>query len=613
MAFTAFNPILRNLRRHLVHASGPAVADQQLLKRFVTRQDEAAFELLVWRHGPMVLGVCRRLLRDQHDAEDAFQATLLVLARKAHSIGRGSLGGWLYQVAYRIALRSLAQARRRRRVETHMAALGSIADAHDSPDPAHEELRSALDCELNALPEKYRVPVVLCYLQGLTNEEAARQLGCPPGTVKTRLRHARSLLGDRLARRGFPLAAALVTAGTLPNVLSATMPAALTSRTASAAVLLALGKATSANVSASVVHLTNGVLQAMFMMKLKWSAMVLAMVLAVTGIIGFGVCSPSATAPAAGGGDGKPAAPATPVNATARAHQLRKQIAQLQEELRRAETAAQDKPAGKDKVAVIFDDIALTRDQFAEFLLARAREEQVAAFINHRIIAHACRVQGITVTDAEVEAAFTKDTEPLGGQDALKVTLARHGKTPDVWKQDVIRPRLLLAKLCRSRIVVTEKHLHDAFDDAYGEKVVCQLILWPKDRTDEAERLAAVLRQDAAAFDDAAARQATPTLAALKGKVPPLARDSPGSEALAEAAFRLQPGEVSTLIDVSEGVALVRCLRRIPADATKKFEQVRDTLRQKVFDDLLQAELPRTFQELKQRAHPEVLWRVGSP
>jgi RNA polymerase sigma factor (sigma-70 family) len=613
MAFATFTPVLRNLRRRIARAGGPAVSDRQLLERFVSFRDEAAFELLVWRHGPMLLGVCRRLLRDPHDAEDAFQATLLVLARKAHSIGRGSLGGWLYQVAYRIALRSLAQARRRRRVETGMAALGSVADTHDVPDPVHEELRSALDRELNALPEKYRVPVVLCYLQGLTNEETARHLGCPPGTVKTRLRHARRLLGNRLARRGFTFAATLVATGTLPNVLSATMPMALASRTASAAVLFVLGKATSANVSASVVRLTNGVLQTMFMMKLKWSAAVLAMAMAVAGIIGFGVYGPSAIAPAAAAGDHKATPPVTPVDAAARAQQLRKQIAQLQEELRRTEGAAQNKPAGKDKVAVIFDDISLTRDQFAEYLLARARDEQLAAFINQRILAHACQVHGITVSDAEVETAFAKDMEPFKGPVPLKDTLARFGKTPDEWKQDVIRPRLLITKLCRPRIVVTEQHLRDAFDDAHGEKVACQLILWPKERKHEAERHAAVLRHDVEAFDDAAAHQATPSLAIMKGKVPPLSRHSHGSEGIAAAAFRLQPGEVSALIDVPEGFALVRFLRRIPADSTKKLEEVRDSLRQKVFDDLLKAEIPRAFQELKQRAHPEVLWRAGLP
>ena len=605
MAFTTLSPVLRNLRRRVAHAGGPGTADRQLLERFVSFGDEAAFELLVWRHGPMVLGVCRRLLRDPHDAEDAFQATLLVLARKAHSIGGGSLGGWLYQVAYRIALRSLAQARRRRRVETLTAAVDSVADATASPDPAHAELRSALDRELNALPKKYRVPVVLCYLQGLTNEEAARHLRCPPGTVKTRLRHARKLLADRLTRRGLTLAAALVASGALANRLSAAVPAVLAARTASAAVLLALGKATaSANVSASVVHLTNGVLQAMFMTKLKWSALMLAMALVIAGGIGLGVTGPSATMPVAAAGDGKPAA--------TRAQQLRKQIAQLQEELRRTEAAAPNKPAGKDKVAVIFGDIPITRDQFAEYLLARAREGQLEMFINQRILAQACRVHGITVTDAEVEAAFAKGMEPFADKEAFKTFMDRLHKTPYEWKQDVIRPRLLLEKLCRPRIVVTEKHLRDAFDDAYGEKVACQLMLWPKDRKNEAERLAQVLRQDSAAFDDAAARQATASLAAVKGKVPPISRHGNGSKALAETAFRLQPGEVSALIAVPEGFALVKCLKRISADATKKFEDMRDTLRQKVFDDLLHAELPRAFQELKQRAHLEILWHAGS-
>ncbi len=618
MASTTFSPVLRNLRRLIGPTDGPAVSDQQLLERFVSCRDDAAFELLVWRHGPMVLGVCRRLLRDRHDAEDAFQATLLVLARKAHSIGCGSLGGWLHRVAYRVALRALAESRRRSRVEVLIAAVPSATDPHELPDPAHQELRSALDHELSGLPEKYRVPVVLCYLEGLTNEEAARQLGCPPGTVKTRLRYARRLLGERLARRGFTLAAAIVASGVFSHVLSAAVPAALVGTTARAAAFLTVGKATaSGTVSVSVVQLTQGVLCAMLMTKLKLAAMVLATGLAVAGAVGFGARGLPATAAEAAAGDGKPAARASDGDAAVRAEQIRKQIAQLQEELRRAENAAKDQAAGKQKVAVIFGDVPITRDELAEYLLARVRDEQVTAYINQRIVAHACREKAITVTDAEVDAAFAKEmlefqggSDPIKGSDLIKGVLARFGKTPHEWKKDVIRPRLLLAKLCGQRIVVTEKHLRDAFEDVYGEKVECQLILWAKERRAEAERLAAVIRKDGAAFDAAAASQATPNLAAVKGKVPILSRHTRGSEAVAEAAFRLQPGEVSPLTDVPEGIVMVKCVRRIPADTTKKFEEVREHLRHKVSDSLLQWEIPQVFRELKERARPEVLWRV---
>ena len=167
---------------------GPDLADRHLLERFVTARDETAFAALVRRHGPMVLGVCRRLLHDAHEAEDAFQATFLVLVHKARSIGRPeSLGPWLHGVAYRTAARARQAARRRAR-EREAAAM-------PNRDPAVEamwgELRVLLDEELGRLAQKYRAPLVLFYLDGKTTEEVARQLGCPRGTVLSRLARGR--------------------------------------------------------------------------------------------------------------------------------------------------------------------------------------------------------------------------------------------------------------------------------------------------------------------------------------------------------------------------------------------------------------------------------------
>src|SRR5262249_33189711 len=152
------------------------VPDAQLLERFTARQDEAAFELLVWRHGGMVLRLCRRLLRDAHEAEDAFQATFLALARRAGSVGRrGSVGGWLHRVAYRVALDARARWEKwdaRTRVDAPRAV--------SAPDPAVEAARreacQALDAEVDRLPEKFRIPFVLCDLEGWSNAEVAREL-----------------------------------------------------------------------------------------------------------------------------------------------------------------------------------------------------------------------------------------------------------------------------------------------------------------------------------------------------------------------------------------------------------------------------------------------------
>ena len=182
--------------------------DEQLIEEFLAGKDgdaEAAFEALVNRHGPMVLGVCRQILKHQQDAEDAFQATFLVLARKAATIqNRNLLGCWLYEVTYRTAIRARAQcARRRQRHETcDVEALVAAPEG----DVDRDELRPVLFDEVNRLPEKYAVPLILCYLEGETNQEVARLLQWPVGTVKGRLSRGRELLRGRLSLRGLAIA-----------------------------------------------------------------------------------------------------------------------------------------------------------------------------------------------------------------------------------------------------------------------------------------------------------------------------------------------------------------------------------------------------------------------
>ncbi|HKB00774.1 MAG TPA: sigma-70 family RNA polymerase sigma factor [Gemmataceae bacterium] len=186
----------------------PPVADDptdaELLHRFALRDDHTAFAALVRRHGPMVFGVCRRVLRDPHDAEEAFQVTFLVLVRKAGVLRQPDrLGNWLYGVANRVARKAKVSAARRNCHEQAAAGAGWVAPARPADGP---ELRALLDEEMVALPEKYRAPLVLCYLEGLTNEDAARRLGWAPGSMSYRLARGRELLRRRLTRRGLYLA-----------------------------------------------------------------------------------------------------------------------------------------------------------------------------------------------------------------------------------------------------------------------------------------------------------------------------------------------------------------------------------------------------------------------
>jgi len=257
-------------------------SDARLLERFADQRDEAAFQALVRRHGPLVLGVCRRVLRDHHDAEDAFQATFFVLARKAGVLGRrGSLAPWLYTVAYRLALRARADASRRRDRERRAAAtLPTQAD-----DGGRADLRPVLDEELDRLPEKYRVPLVLCYLDGKTHEEAARELGWPKGTVAGRLARARELLRRRLTRRGVTLSTGLLGTALAENA-SAAVPAGLADSAVRAALLFAGSQFGAAGVVSGPAALAEGMLRAMTMTYLKG---VTVLLLGLSLIAGAGV------------------------------------------------------------------------------------------------------------------------------------------------------------------------------------------------------------------------------------------------------------------------------------------------------------------------------------
>jgi RNA polymerase sigma factor (sigma-70 family) len=252
------------------------LSDGQLLDRFVDRRDASAFEAIVERYGPLVWGVCRRVVRDHHDAEDAFQATFLVLARKAASVmPREKLGNWLYGVAFQTAMKARAtRAKRRVRERPAREMIEPEAVANGHPD----ELLAQLDREVTRLPEKYRLPVILCELEGKTHRQAAEQLGWPVGTVSGRLSRARALLASRLSRRAAPLSVGALEVLFAHDVARAGAPPELVHSTAQAASLSTVGKAVTAGVvSARVAALTGEVMKTMLLNKLKLTtAMLLA-------------------------------------------------------------------------------------------------------------------------------------------------------------------------------------------------------------------------------------------------------------------------------------------------------------------------------------------------
>src|SRR5262245_27199073 len=257
------SPVLRYIRRVAGAEQTLNLADRELLRRFVGRRDESAFAALVRRHGSMVLGLCRLILQNEQDAEDAFQASFLALSRKASSLRpQESLAGWLYCVAYRIAQKARIAAARRRKHEGRVPS-GTVADprAEITLREAHE----ILDHELTRLSDKFRIPLVLCYLEGLTRDEAAGQLGWSPSPLKSRLEQARERLRRRLASRGLALSGALVASLFYPGTASAAVPTVLVDSTVKAAASVAAGSAAAAVVSAKVAALTQGVLRTMFL------------------------------------------------------------------------------------------------------------------------------------------------------------------------------------------------------------------------------------------------------------------------------------------------------------------------------------------------------------
>jgi RNA polymerase sigma factor (sigma-70 family) len=279
MATSQTSGVIQHLRRVL--RDGAGLTDGQLLEDYISRRDDAAVAALVRRHGPMVWGVCRRVLRNEHDAEDAFQATFLVLVRRAASIAsRELLANWLYGVAHQTALKARATVAKRK---------GRERQVTEMPEPAVTEqdhwrdLQPLLDEELSRLPDKYRGVVVLCDLEGKTRKEAARHLGLPEGTVGSRLARARVLLAKRLTRRGVALSGGAL-AAMLAREAAAGMPNWVADSTIKAASLFVAGQAAAGAISFKAAALTEGVMKAMLFNKLKSAiAVVLILGLMATG------------------------------------------------------------------------------------------------------------------------------------------------------------------------------------------------------------------------------------------------------------------------------------------------------------------------------------------
>jgi RNA polymerase sigma factor (sigma-70 family) len=272
MATGQMNTILQHLRGSALLRQGSGLTDGQLLADYLQRREESALVALVHRHAAMVWNVCRRILGNHHDAEDAFQATFLVFVRKAAAIGQTELlANWLYGVARQTALNARRTAARRKERERQVAAMSEPAAVEQDQ---WRDLQPLLDQELGLLPDRYRAVVVLCDLEGKTRKDAAEQLGVPEGTLNSRLARARALLAKRLARHGVVLSAGALAALLSQNALSAPLPASLLGATVKAVTAVAAGNTAAATlVSAQVATLAEGVLKIMLLGKFKTVAL----------------------------------------------------------------------------------------------------------------------------------------------------------------------------------------------------------------------------------------------------------------------------------------------------------------------------------------------------
>jgi RNA polymerase sigma factor (sigma-70 family) len=297
MANNQTSKVLQPLRAGILLRDGAGLTDGQLVQEYIHRRDQAALAALVRRHGSMVWGVCRRVLRNYHDAEDAFQATFLVFVRKVASIASPELlANWLYGVAHQTALKARATTAKRR---AHERQVIHMPERAATTHKLRDDLEALLDQEVSRLPDKYRAAIVLCDLEGKTRKEAARHLGVPEGTLAARLVRGRRMLVLRLARQGLAISSASLAAVLAQNMALASVPASVVGSTIKAAGVFAAGQAAAAGgASVQAIALTNGVLKTMFHSKLK----IATAVLLGAGLlgIGWGIYPTTAAAPLQG-------------------------------------------------------------------------------------------------------------------------------------------------------------------------------------------------------------------------------------------------------------------------------------------------------------------------
>jgi hypothetical protein len=266
-------------------------------------------------------------------------------------------------------------------------------------------------------------------------------------------------------------------------------------------------------------------------------------------------------------------------------------------------------------VATIYGNISITREELGEYLIARFGADRLELLVNKRIIEKACGDRGITVTAAEVEAALEEDMKSIrvNRKEFIEHVLGRYRKTLYEWKEDVIKPRLLLTKLCRDQVQASPDDLQKCFEAHYGEKVECRIILWPKDMEKiVSTQIYGKIRASEEEFDRQARMQPSPTLAASGGRIQPFGRNSTGNPVMEKVAFSLKPGEISEVIGTDQGLLVIKCDRHIPRNTSVKPDdpKIRSDLEREVIDKKVQLQIPEIFKKMREEAKPVLFMKT---
>lgn len=277
-----------------------------------------------------------------------------------------------------------------------------------------------------------------------------------------------------------------------------------------------------------------------------------------------------------------------------------------------ATTPATDasKTSGADKrvIAYVFGNTPITREEFGDYLIQQFGAERVRLYVNRRIIEMAAAKKNVVVTPQEVDAIIAQDCEKIGVNKAdfiNKVLKQKYGKTIQEWREDVIKPRLILQSMCKDQVKVEEAELKKVYENIFGEKTQVKIIMWPNDSKQTAFKRYDAIRKSDEEFDNEARNQLSSDLAARGGLVDPIGRHSgAGSAKIEEIAFRLKEGQLSEVIDTPAGAMVIKCVKKIPARTDVSYEQVKPELIRELTSRLLEAEIPKAFAKLNDEAKP---------